>query len=158
MGTMLQRITPVKGLDAAADAFASTVYSDVVSMDEHNSVMFILHKGVGTTGTSTLTVQACDDVVPTNRTAVPFFYKTFITGGSDVGSALTRATAAGFTTTAGSSQLYAIEVRDQDLASTGYGYVQLKCLEVSAVAVLGGIIILMGEPKHAKDIAATVIA
>lgn len=158
MSTMLQNLHPVKGLDAVADAFATTVYSDVVNMKNWESVMFILHKGVGATGTSTLTVQACDDVVPTNRSAVPFYYKTFLTSNSDVSAALTRATASGFLTTAGSSQIYAVEVRGQDLASTGYQYVQLKCVESVDSEVLGGILIIMGNPKNPQDIPATVIA
>lgn len=156
--TLLQNLLPVKGLDAVANAFASTVYSDIVNMTNWDSVLFILHKGVGTTGTSTLTVEACDDVSASNTTAVPFYYKTFITSSSDVGSVLTRATTTGFLTTAGSSQLYGVEVRGQDLASTGYQYVRLKCVESVASAVLGGIIIIMGNPRFPQDVAATVIA
>ena len=95
MQTMLQNFHPVKGLDAVADAFSGTVSSDVVNMENWGSVIFILHKGVGTTGTSTLTVEACDDVTPTNTTAVPFFYKT-LAASDDVASAITRGAAAGF--------------------------------------------------------------
>jgi hypothetical protein len=62
----------VKGLDAVANAFAGTVYSDVVHMAEYSVARFIVHKGVGTTGTATLTVEACDNANGTNPVAIPF--------------------------------------------------------------------------------------
>src|SRR5688500_13686940 len=80
----------VKGLDPVADAFSGTVYSDVVSMKENNRCVFLVVKGVGTTGTSTITVQACDDFVPTTRTAIPFRYRRLCNTG-DVEGAITQA-------------------------------------------------------------------
>lgn len=130
----------IKGLDPVADAFAGTVYSDIVSMKNLDKLIFMLYKGVGTTGTSTITVEACDDVSGSNVTAIPFRYKAITTG--DTQGANTAAAAAGFTTTAGSSQLYAIEVDAQELGDTGYGFVRLKAVEVVDAAVLGGIAIL----------------
>lgn len=157
MSTMLQNLHPVQGIAPVADALSATVYTDVVNMKNWDSVMFIIQKGVGTTGTSTITVQACDDTTPSNRTAVPFFYKVFTTSSSDVGGVLTRATASGFATTAGSAHLYAIEVRQGDLASTGYSYVQLKAVEVVDDPVLAGILIIMGNAQSPQDVAASVI-
>jgi hypothetical protein len=147
----------VKGLDPVADAFDSTVYSDVVSMKGHNSVAFIVYKGVGTTGTSTLTVEACDDFVPTNVTAVAFRYRR-CANTADAQGALTAAASTGFTTTAGSSEIYVIEVLAEDLASSGYGNVRLKAVEVVNSPVLGGILIVMGEPTYAQAIQPTVIS
>jgi len=154
--TLLQNLHAIKGIDAVADAFAGTVSSDVVRADNYESILFVVHKGVGTTGTSTITVEACDDVVPTTTAAVPFFYRTVTSG--DVPSALTKATTSGFTTTAGSSQLYLVEVRVGDLASTGYNFVRLKATEVVDAAVLGGILILAGNPRNAQPIPATAIS
>lgn len=136
----------VKGLDPVADAFSGTVYSDVVSMKNHETVEFYIIKGVGTTGTSTITVEACDDNVPTTTSAIAFRYQTVLTG--DTHSAMTEATTAGFTTTAGSSQLYKVSVEAQALAASGYEYVRLKAVEVVDDPVLGGILINLVTPRY----------
>ena len=133
-----------------ADAFAGTKYTDVVDFKNHNIVEFYIYKGVGTTGTSTVTVEACDDTTPSNTTAVTFRYQAITSG--DTHGALTAATTAGFTTTAGSSQIYKIIVENQALASTGYGYVRLKMVEVANDPVLGGVLINLQEPKYNQSV------
>lgn len=143
---LLENLHAVKGLDAVADAFAATVASDVVNLSNYDSVLFIVHKGVGTTGTSTITVEACDDVVPTNTAAVTFWYKAITSG--DTEGTLTEATTSGFVTTAGSSHLYLVEVKAAQLAAAGYKFVRLKAVESANDPVLGGILILMGKPRY----------
>jgi len=145
----------VKGLDPVADAFSGTVYSDIVSMKNNNHVQFIIYKGVGTTGTSTITVEACDDVTPANSEAIAFNYQAVTTG--DTSGVYTAATTAGFATTAGSSQLYKIEVDAEALLDSGYSYVRLKAVEVVASAVLGGILVNLTEPRYDEAVQATVI-
>ncbi len=125
----------VKGLDPVADAFASTVYSDIIEV-AGQGIGFIIYKGVGTTGTSTITVEACDDISASNSTAVVFWYKRV--GTTDSG--WTAATTAGFTTTAGSSDLYHIAVPADQIGETGYAYARLKAVESVDSAVLGGIL------------------
>jgi len=151
---LIERLHLIKGLDPVADAFAATVRSDVVNMENLDRVLFLVLAGVGATGTSTFTVEASDDVVPTNVTAVPFSYRQILTG--DTEGALTRAAAAGFTSTAGSSKLIAIEVDASDLGPTGYGYVSLKCVEVVDSPVLGGIAII-GQSRIPSAAKATAI-
>lgn len=145
----------VNSLAPVADAFSGTVYSDVHNMKNYNGCTFILYKGVGTTGTSTITVSACDDVVPTNRTAIPFKYRANTSG--DTWGAVTVATTAGFATTAGSNHMYEIIVDGDELGDTGYGYVELKCVEVVNDPVLGGIMWIGNDPKSPQDIPATVL-
>lgn len=145
----------VKGLDPVADAFSGTVRSDVVRGGNHRSVTFLIYKGVGATGTSTITVEANDDVTPTNSTAIPFKYRACTTG--DTWGTLTDATTAGFATTAGSSQLYEIIVDTDELGETGYKYVSLKAVEVVDSPVLGGILVLMNQPRIAQATPATAI-
>lgn len=153
---MLEKLHFVKGIDPIADAFAGTKYSDVVNLAKYNKAIFVVYKGVGTTGVSTITVQACDDTTPTNRTAVPFHYRAITS--DDTQGALTAATTAGFSTTAGSSQIYVVEVDGRNLASTGYGYVQLKMVESVDDPVLGGILIVLGEPRYAEDVTPSAIS
>lgn len=145
----------VKGIDPIADAFAGTVYSDIVSMRNYKTCEFLIYKGVGTTGTSTITVQACDTVVPGNRSAVAFRYQTCTSG--DTWSAITEVANTGFATTAGSSQMYRIYVDASVLAEVGYEFVQLKAVEVADDPVLGGIAIQLSEPRFEKDAPVTAI-
>jgi hypothetical protein len=146
---MIQDLHWVTGIAAVADAFASTVSSDVINV-RGEGILFVLHNGVGVTGTSTLTVEACDDVTPTTTVAVEFIYRT--NTASDTWSAWTKATTAGFTTTAGSNHIYQIYCTAQQLASegtTGYGYARLKAVEVVDSPVLGGILAAVVNPRHA---------
>lgn len=145
----------VKGLDPVADAFDSTVYSDVVKMAEYAVARFIVYKGVGATGTSALTIQACDNANGDNPVAIPFKYQAY-TGSDDLPGAVNSAAATGFTTTAGSSQLYVIEVDAQSLGSQGW--VRLKAVEVVNSPVLGGVLIELLGARYATDIPNTVIA
>ncbi len=137
MSNPLEQIHFVKGLDPVADAFDGTVYSDIVEV-QGAGAFFILYKGVGATGTSTLTVEACDDISASNTSAVVFNYRTCTTG--DTWGDATAATTAGFATTAGSSEMYLVEVDAAALASSGYGYARLKAVEVANDPVLGGIL------------------
>lgn len=134
------------GINAVADAFAGTVYTDIVSMKHHNRVKFLVHWGVGATGTSTFTVEASDDVSASNVSAVAFHYR--ITVATAAPGAITAATSSGFLSTAGSNQIIEIEVPAENLAASGYSYVRLKAVEGTASARLGGVIIQMLEPAY----------
>ena len=127
----------VNALPPVADGFAGTKTSDVIKVDG-DGIEFIVYRGVGTTGTSTLTVLACDDVVPTTTAAVAFWYKEVT---SDPGDATwTLATTSGFTTTAGSNAMFRIWVPADLIGANGYGYAQLKAVEVANDPVLGGVL------------------
>jgi hypothetical protein len=135
------------GLAPIADAFAgATVNSDVIKL-ESAGVIFLIYNGVGTTGTSTVTVEACDNVTPSNTTAVPFIYRASTTG--DIWGAWTAATTAGFTTTAGSNHIYEVFVDAAELAEEGYGYARLDMAEVANDPVLGGILIGLVDTRYA---------
>jgi hypothetical protein len=153
---MEQYLHVAKGLDPVADAFDTAQYSDVYSMRRHGHITFVIYKGVGTTGTSTITVEACDDVTPSNTSAIAFKYQAVTTG--DTYGAMTDATSAGFTTTAGSSQLYKVEVDATALLASGYGFIRCKATEVVNSPVVGCIFAIMTEPRDEKAVQATVIA
>lgn len=145
----------VKGLDPVADAFSGTVYSDIVSMRNYQQALFVIYKGVGATGTSTITVEACDDVSGSNSSAVEFKYQAITSG--DTPGAITDATTAGFATTAGSSQLYKIYVDASVMGNSGYEFLRLKAVEVVDSPVLGGIMIELYESKDERAVPATAI-
>jgi hypothetical protein len=146
----------VKGLDAVADAFSATVTSDVVNLKDYYGARFVVHKGVGATGTSTLTIEACDNANGDNPVAVPFFSQSHI-GGDDVPADVVARSASGFTTTAGSSQLYVCEV-PADKLPAGKSWVRLKSVEVVDSPVLGGILIELYGPRYAAHVPATAVA
>lgn len=143
-------LQPVKGLDPVADAFAGTAVSGVINLENIIEGSFIVYKGVGTTGTSTITLEACDDVTPTTTSAIAFEYQANTT--ADAYGAVTAAAATGFTTTAGSSQIYVIYVHAAKLAASGYGYVRLKATEVVDAEVLGGIIFIPTKLRYEQAV------
>lgn len=144
-GLFLERSHVEIGIAAVADFAAGDVFSDVVNMKNYDRVRFLTHWGVGATGVVKLTVQACDDVVPSNTTAVPFWYRVNAAG---VAGAITRATAAtGVSNVAGSNQIIEIEVVVEDLAATGYQYVRLSVDETTDSPLLGGVLIEQLDPR-----------
>lgn len=143
------------GLSPLADAFAGTVYSDVVNMKNYGKCRFIVIGGVGATGTSTFTVEACDDTIPTNVSAVAFHYREH--SSNDVGGTLTAAAAAGFTCAARADRLITIEVDQEALIEIGYGYVRLKAVEVADSPVLGSVLIELLEPMSTGVVTATAL-
>lgn len=145
----------VNALLPVADAFAGTVYSDVINMKNWNHAQFVIQKGAGAVGTATITVEACDDVVPTNVSAVPFKYQKCTSG--DTFGELTAAEATGFATTAGANQMYKIEVDSDALVVSGYSYIRLKSVEVVDDPVLGGILAVLTEPRYSNEVPDTAI-
>ena len=135
----------VPGIYPVADAFAGTVTTDVVEC-LGEGMLWQITKGVGATGTSTVTVLACDDTTPSNTTAVAFMYRTSTT--PDTWGSWTQATTTGFTTTAGSNQMYQVYVPSQELSDTGYGYAQLQAVEVVNNPVVGCINVAVVNPRY----------
>lgn len=145
----------INGLPPVADAFNGTVYSDVVKVSDYHAARFIVQKGVGTTGTSTLTIEACDDAAGNNPVALPFAYQKY-DNASDVPDDVAQATSAGFTTPAGSNHLYVLEVKTQRMGPKKW--LRLKAVEVANDPVLAGILIELLKPRYAAQVPATAIA
>jgi hypothetical protein len=150
---LMERLHVIKGLDPVADGLAGTVRSDVVDMSDFLRVLFVVHGGVATggTGASTFTVEASDDVTPSNVTAIPFKSREIAT--TDTEGAITDRAVAGYVGTAGSSKITLIEVHESALAATGYRYVSLKAVESVNDPVVTAIVIL-GEKKQQQSSAA----
>ena len=131
-----------------ADFNAGGSVTDIVSMSKYEECYFILHWGVGTTGTCTLTVVPTDDFVPSNTTtAIPFQYKRISAG--ETNTAWTASSS--LLTTAGSHQIYVIKVIAQDLPTVSgavYENVKLVSADTNSAALLGGCIIMMAKPRY----------
>ena len=141
----VDRLHFVPVLYPVANAFAGTINTDIVECNGEG-ILFIVTKGVGTTGTTTLTIQACDNVTPSNTTAVAFMYRISTT--PDTWGAWTQATATGFTTTAGSNQMYQLYVPAGELGSEGYEYARVHGVEVVASACVGSIIAAVVNTRY----------
>jgi len=149
-----QRNHFVVGIAPVADFMAGTVYTDVINMKNYAHVAFLILKGIGATGTSTITVEANDSNSTSGGTAIPFKYK--ICTATDVWGETKSATVAGFALTAGSGQMYAIEVDAAAMPPNGE-YLYMKGVEVVNSPVTGGILIEMSEPSFAEDTIATAL-
>jgi hypothetical protein len=131
--------------------------SDVISLKKHEYVRFVLFWGVGATGTNTLTVEACDDTVPTNQTKVPFWYRVSTAFGA-IGTITFQPTAAtGLLTTAGSNQIVEIFTSAEYVAATGYTYVRCKSVPGVASPLLGGCLIELIGPRFGDGAEASAI-
>jgi len=139
-----------------ADMIGTHVPSDTVSFKKYNKAYFVMFQGVGTAGTHTLTVVPCASVGGSTTTAIPFRYK--IISSTDTNAAWVAAST--LTTSAGSDQIWVIEVNAEDLplvSGVKYEYAYLYALAVDSTTVLGGCIIIMDEPRYAQDVSETVI-
>lgn len=146
MKMLMEELRFAKGIDPIADVFAGTVNSDVYSMKAHGRILFVVYIGVGATGSSTITIEACDDVTPTTTTAIAFWSSEMTSGDTMV--AKTRRAAAGYVYTVGSSQMIFAEAEAKDLPSD-YGFVRCVLVESVNSPVLGCIFpILGGQPSR----------
>lgn len=147
-GLLIEEMVAEVGIAAVADFAAGDVASDIVSMVNHDSVVFICHWGVGTTGVVALTVDACDDTTPSNTAKIPFWYRKVTAAGTH-GAVTLADKDTGVSNSAASNQIFLVEVQRQALAASGYEYVRLNVNETTDDPLLGGVLVLMGRPRFA---------
>ena len=129
-----------------ADAFNGTINTDIVDV-QGEGILFEIVKGIGATGTSTVTVDACSTIGPAATTAVDFIYRISTTPDT-WGEWTATALAAGFVTTAGSNQMYQVYVDASELAATGYRFARLHAVEVVSNAVTGCVNAYVVNPHY----------
>lgn len=144
-GLLSEDLKFINGLPPVADAFAgATVYSDIIDMGDFSRLAFVQFVGTGATGTSTITVEACDDVSASNVIAIKFHSRSVTV--ADTEAAVVARAAAGYATVAGSNRIEIVSVREDVVGATGYQFVRVKFAEVVDSPVLGGIL-AFGVPK-----------
>lgn len=138
----------VLALAPVADAFAGSVVSSGFNTKNYSKINFYILKGVGTTGTSTITVTKATDGSGSSEAAIPFYYRRITAAG--VAGAWTLATTAGFATTAGSTETYEIAITDQmeGLALGDKPFVRVKAAEVVDSAVVGAIVAVLSGGRY----------
>lgn len=136
------------------DLFDGDPATDVVNLANWNRVIWAIQKGTGAVGRATVTVESCDDVVPSTATPIAFKYRKQTSG--DTWTEWADAEAAGFTTTAGENQLYEVAVA-ADALNEDDQYVRLQLTEQTDGAVQGGVIAMLLEPRYVQGVPATVL-
>ncbi len=138
------------GLAPAADSLSGTVSSDIVNTKLYDHVTFILNRGVGASGTTVLTVEACSDNSGTGAEAIPFKSREGANTGVDLGE-LTQRAAAGYTTAAGSNQIDVIEVEAADTPD-GKPFVRLTAVEAVDDPVVASILTLLSDASYEEAV------
>lgn len=160
---LLSRMHIVNGLYPVADAFATSMTTDYVSLAKYGKVTFVLHTGVATGGTANgaVTVLAASDAAGTGAGAVAFKYRVCASSTTvDTWGALTDATSTGFVMTAGSNYLYVVEVTAEGVEAVdpGNAFVALKVTEDTNDPVVAGCIAILSEPRYGGAVPVTAIA
>jgi len=128
-----------------ADFTTGNPSTDIVSMENHDDVEFIIIKGAGAVGTATITVGSCDTVGPGTATAVAFEYKVITAG--DTQGAWTAATSTGYLITAAADKIIRVHVKATDLYSTNK-FVRLTLTETDSTACDGTVIAIMYNARQ----------
>lgn len=116
--------------------------SDIFSMKDASHVSIIIQAGV-TGAASTVTVEECDDVTPSNSTAIAFKYAAETSAAGDTLSSLTAATTAGFATSTNDNIFYVIEIDAEELTE-GYPYLRVVFSDPGAATIVSVVAVLSG--------------
>lgn len=131
-------------------------FSDVFSMKDFAHATIVIQVGVSAAAWTKIIVNACDDFVPTNRTAIPFTLYAQETAAGDVLAAKQAVAAAGYTPSANDSIFYVIEIDAAELPA-GKPNLELS-LTNGANSVIASAIAILSGSRYAGDQNATAIA
>lgn len=153
----------VAGVYPVADAFATSATTDYVSLANYRKATFIIFTGDATAGTAngTVTILAASAAAGTGAGAQAFHYRVSASSTSvDTWGALTAATSAGFSMTAGDNYLYACEIRADEVEGIDPGnpWVACKVTEVTNDPIVAGILIILSDPRSMDGVPVTAIA
>jgi hypothetical protein len=156
----------VQGIVPVADGFAGGVSSDIVSLKDYNRVTWIIITGaIEDTGVSNIvTVDACDDAVPTTTVAMPFYHRSLRWSTTvDTWGALTLAAAAGYNLTdehsvANAVHLVTITGPMVEKAAPGYEFARLTIAETANKTITAAVLVVLDEARYPQAIPLTAIS
>lgn len=146
-GRLIQEVHFVNAMPTGAamdDLYEGGFSTDIVNMSNFDRATWVIARGVGATGTATITIDSCDTVVPGTATAIPFVYAVASSG--DTFGAVTSATAAGYTTAAGAGSTVIVEVNASELSGTNK-FARLTVTEGTDSPVSGSVVCIMSQPR-----------
>ncbi len=128
--------------------------SDVWSMGLYKHATIVLKLGV-TGAASTVTLEECDDFVPTNTTAIAFTSYAEETAGGDTLGTKTATTSAGITGSTNDGVFYVIEI---DAAALTDGFPNLRVvLSDPSAATLAAVAVFLSGSRYAQEQSPTAI-
>ena len=152
MNGIIERIHPVHAgystfVAANEDIFNGNPATDVINLKNAQGVMFVIAMNANAgSGAATITIEACDDVTPSNTTAIAFRYQLIST--VDIPGTLKAATSAGVSVgTANTIMLIEVDAAAVASAAVNSTYnnevVRLQATETQSEAVDGAIMALL---------------
>lgn len=130
---------------------AAGVSSRVFSMRNASHVSIFVTAGATDADAGNITIEECDDFVPTNDTAIDFYYYAETTDAGDTLGARTLAAAAtGIDVSANNNITYVIEI-DAEQLSEGYPNLILKWSACGGATYGSAVAILTGYAFQGKD-------
>lgn len=151
------KIVPL-ALPPDADRWTGNPASDVIMLTKAKGVCFVIVEGAGGAGTATITVEACDDAVPTATLAIAYRYRLLTTaGGLDTWGAWVNVAATGVKPAASAGKATLIEVRSDELPA-GYSGVRIQMTEDDSTAVDGAIFAVVYDLDYAGNQSPSVLA
>jgi hypothetical protein len=143
----------IKGKLPMGDAFTGTVYSAVVNLKYYGAAEFIVFRGGGALGRSTLTIEACSNLSATQVSPVEFTYRRVHPGDThsapqSVMSVLTESSG---------SDIYILKIKGTSLGASGWTYARLKSVEQTVGVVAGAILVRLEEPRYGQQEVMTAI-
>jgi hypothetical protein len=147
----LDQTLHVVGLTSPVDTASTTVNSDVVGVKEYHAIEFLVYFGTITGDTVAVTVEECDDIVPTNTTAIAFKYRKGSATGTDSMGAVTDATTSGVTIAAtDDDKLLLIDV-DPAALSAGRPYLRVVADPGASASAVEIAILAILKPRYAQN-------
>ena len=134
---------------------SSGKFSDVWSMENFGHATIIVQVGVSAAAFTKIIVNACDDFVPTTRTAIAFKLYPEETAAGDTLGAGEDVAAAGKTPSAADSIFYVIEIDASELPA---GSPNLEVSLTNGVnSVIASVVAILSGARYAGDQSATAI-
>lgn len=135
---------------------SSGKFSDVWSMRKHAHATIIVQVGVSAAAFTKIILNACDDFVPTTRTAIAYTLFSEETAAGDTLAAKEAVLAAGKTPSAADTIMYVIEIDASDLPD---GSPNLEVSLTNGVnSVIASVAVILSGSRFAEDLSATAIA
>ena len=150
--------THIVGLTSPYDSAGAAITSDIVNVGEYHAVSILVYIGTITGDTAAITVEECDDVTPSNNTAIAFRYReSGATTSSDAYGSVTAALAAGVTVAAADDDhIFMIDINGAAL-SDGYPYVRVVVTPAGSASASEVAILSIGNPRYPQDDQVTAI-
>jgi len=131
-------------------------FSDVWSMENYTHATIIVQIGVSAAAFTKIIINACDDFVPTTRTAIAFSMYAEETAAGDTLAARLAVAAAGHTPSAADTIMYVIEVDASELPA-GSPNMEVS-LTNTTNSVIASVVAILSGSRYAGDQSATAIA